>query len=327
MIEIDYVGDSNKSVFTYDGAGHRVVDAETVSGTTTTTHYLWCGSIICQTRTSDDVVTRRDYAEGEQNVTTGQKLIYMQDQLGSVRDVIDGTSGALVAAYDYGPYGNVTRSWGTVTTDYQYAGLYAHVKSGLMLATYRALDPNTGRWINRDPIRERGGINLYSYSGGNPENRIDPLGLYANVQVNKNNVTITIPIQYMGPGATPSVIQQFNNSISSWWSGQYGPYTVTVKVIDPPVGAPYDQVNTFYVPAGDERANVCLDNHRQGWWPANSQNSPGWVAAREAGHLMGLDDYYDRNTGVPLKPGDIMAEPYGVPDLQDIKDIIRINSK
>ena len=42
LIEIDYVGTSNKSVFAYDGLGHRVSDAETVSGTTTTTYYLWC---------------------------------------------------------------------------------------------------------------------------------------------------------------------------------------------------------------------------------------------------------------------------------------------
>ena len=50
LIEIDYVGTSNKSVFGYDALGHRTVDAETVSGTTTTTRYLWCGSHICQTR-------------------------------------------------------------------------------------------------------------------------------------------------------------------------------------------------------------------------------------------------------------------------------------
>jgi hypothetical protein len=45
---------------------------------------------------------------------------------------------------------------------------------------YRQLDGVTGRFLNRDPIRERGGINLYDYTRSNPINRIDPLGLCPN---------------------------------------------------------------------------------------------------------------------------------------------------
>jgi hypothetical protein len=38
-------------------------------------------------------------------------------------------------------------------------------------------DPNPGRWINRDPIQESGGVNLYGYVGNNPIDRRDPFGL------------------------------------------------------------------------------------------------------------------------------------------------------
>ncbi|PZA14228.1 RHS repeat-associated core domain-containing protein, partial [Parazoarcus communis] len=57
-----------------------------------------------------------------------------------------------------------------------YAGMHHHVSSGLWLTRYRAYDSQTARWLSRDPIEEEGGVNLYSYVGGNPISRIDPTG-------------------------------------------------------------------------------------------------------------------------------------------------------
>lgn len=120
---------------------------------------------------------RRDLPEGELNVSTSQKLIYMPDQLGSVRDVLDGDTGSLVQSYDYTPYGGVARSNGSTPTDYQYAGLFVHPQSGLSIATYRVQDGTTGRWLNRDLIKEIAGLNLYAYVTANPANYTDRLGL------------------------------------------------------------------------------------------------------------------------------------------------------
>jgi uncharacterized protein RhaS with RHS repeats len=42
---------------------------------------------------------------------------------------------------------------------------------------YRFYSPGLGRWINRDPIGEAGGLNLYAMVGNNPTNYGDPYGL------------------------------------------------------------------------------------------------------------------------------------------------------
>src|SRR5262245_26493635 len=45
-------------------------------------------------------------------------------------------------------------------------------------------NPTTGRWLNRDPIEELGGANLYLFARNDSVNKIDILGLdsfYANV--------------------------------------------------------------------------------------------------------------------------------------------------
>jgi hypothetical protein len=37
-------------------------------------------------------------------------------------------------------------------------------------------NPDTGRWLNRDPIEEKGGINVYSFVNNAPPNIVDPDG-------------------------------------------------------------------------------------------------------------------------------------------------------
>jgi RHS repeat-associated protein len=217
LIEIDYVGTSNKTVFTYNGVGERRIAAETISGTTTMTRYLWCldtqqlrvgnGSRICQSRDGSDSVLKRYLDEGEYDLATSQKLVYMPDQIGSVRDVLDATTGTRVASYDHSPYGIVTQSNVTNGAAYQYAELFYHAVSGLNLSSTRAIDGVTGRWLNRDPIREGGGFNLYAYVGGNPINVGDPEGLLGEYAC----VNHGLPEEYCSPQPPPA----FGNDCAS----------------------------------------------------------------------------------------------------------------
>jgi RHS repeat-associated protein len=52
-------------------------------------------------------------------------------------------------------------------------------KTGVTYYGYRYYDPVTGRWPSRDPIGERGGINLYGFVENSSTNKHDLLGLEA----------------------------------------------------------------------------------------------------------------------------------------------------
>jgi RHS repeat-associated protein len=80
---------------------------------------------------------------------------------------------------EYDPYGQVTQTVGSLASDFQYAGYYFHAPSGLNLTLTRAYSPTLGRWINRDPIGEDGGTNLYAYVDNEPIQATDPYGLQA----------------------------------------------------------------------------------------------------------------------------------------------------
>ena len=62
-------------------------------------------------------------------------------------------------------------------------------------------------WLNRDPIGEGGGLNLYANVGNNPVNRIDPLGLEGN------------PISSTLPGVSGA----WNSDASGGGGSFYGP--------------------------------------------------------------------------------------------------------
>ena len=53
---------------------------------------------------------------------------------------------------------------------------------------YRYYDPETGRWLNRDPSVEDGGINLYAASRNRILSTIDFLGLDCKLQIDGENV-------------------------------------------------------------------------------------------------------------------------------------------
>lgn len=142
--------------------------------------FVWCGDQICEERNGHGAtVQKRFFAKGEQRLTGADAGIYYytRDHLGSIREVTN-SAGAVVARYDYDPYGNRVVLSGVMNFDFGYTGHYYHAQSGLNLTYYRVYDPKLGRWLSRDPVGEKAGPNLYDYVMNDPLGRIDPDGLF-----------------------------------------------------------------------------------------------------------------------------------------------------
>jgi RHS repeat-associated protein len=85
----------------------------------------------------------------------------------------------LVAKYTYDPFGNLLSKAGSLADAnvYRFSSKQYHSATGLYYYGLRWYDPNLQRWMNRDPIGEDGGLNLYRFVYNNPNSWFDADGL------------------------------------------------------------------------------------------------------------------------------------------------------
>jgi len=117
------------------------------------------------------------------------------DGNGNITEYIDG-AGSVVAQYQYDPFGNTTLTSGTKANDFAYRFSTKPLDSatGLYYYGYRYYTPQTGRWINRDPIEEQGGLNLYGFVGNDGLVKWDILGKFDGV-IFYSNQKITTDVE------------------------------------------------------------------------------------------------------------------------------------
>jgi RHS repeat-associated protein len=61
--------------------------------------------------------------------------------------------------------------------NHRFPGQYYDAETGLHQNYFRDYEASLGRYVQRDPIGLRGGINVFGYVGGRPIVGVDPLGL------------------------------------------------------------------------------------------------------------------------------------------------------
>jgi RHS repeat-associated protein len=108
----------------------------------------------------------------------GRRFALISDAAGSVRQVLDSTSGEVVQELTYDTFGRVLSDTNPGFQPFGFSGgLYDPATSLVRLGT-RDYDASTGRWTTKDPLLFDGrDTNVYAYAVGDPINFIDPTGL------------------------------------------------------------------------------------------------------------------------------------------------------
>lgn len=143
------------------------------------TYYLYDGTLPVVELDAAGAVTAANTFGGAALVSRRsgtQSTFYAFDPQGSVSQRMD-AGGAVVSSHLFDAHGGELTAPGGDPFGYGAQwGYYTDRETGLQLLTHRYYDPQAGRFLTRDPIGYRGGINLYAYVTNSPTGFIDPYG-------------------------------------------------------------------------------------------------------------------------------------------------------
>ena len=192
----DSDGNNIKTWFVYDPFGRRIINNVIFSkGEGTTLELLlYDGWNVISEINIVELTLKRDYLYGvdpsggagsgallsmtDHTGDTPVSYHYLHNSHGDVTGLVD-ANGNLAAEYEYSPYGKMIRREDHADTGnpFGYSGQYTDKETGLIYYGMRFYNPDTGRFINQDPIGLSGGHNLYAFVGNNPMNSWDVRGM------------------------------------------------------------------------------------------------------------------------------------------------------
>jgi len=149
--------------FVWDGNNIVLEEVEFADGTTRTFEYFW----------GLDKSGTEQGAGGVGGLLAvsmdGVFYIPCYDHNGNIILYVSET-GSVAAQYTYDPYGSIIESSGPLANmfSFGFSTQYHDRETGMVGYQQRFLIPAFGRWLNRDPIEEEGGENLYACCRNNP---------------------------------------------------------------------------------------------------------------------------------------------------------------
>jgi RHS repeat-associated protein len=184
--------------FLYDGLNRRRIERDYIWTNsawlkTNETHFLYDGMQVVQERDANNnpVVTYTRGLDLSMSLSgaggiggllartdANGSTFYHSDGNGNITALIDGNQD-MAARYEYDGFGRLINKQGSMAdaNRYRFSSQEFFANPNIYGYKSRFYDPTPGRWLNRDPIGELDGVNLYRFVGNNPVSRVDPYGL------------------------------------------------------------------------------------------------------------------------------------------------------
>ena len=192
----------------FDRMGRRVEYIETVNDVTNVHYRFVYDGYLCIQRLTAAANNAVDLAFGwdpsepvatrplwMQRPSDSNNFFYFHDGNKNVSELVSyQTARGVPAHYEYAPFGAVTAATTNTTftafnvaatNPYRFSSEYADDSLGLVYYNYRHYEPETGRWLQRDPVEEEGGLGIYAFLNNQPVFNFDYVGL-ADAQACQN---------------------------------------------------------------------------------------------------------------------------------------------
>lgn len=189
LVQVDISTEGSKGnkttiYYTYDHRGYRI---KRLKNEDVTQFTFGLNGEILSKKTNDQIehyiymfgkhFAKEIYKSDKENIGKYEeriRLYYHTDNLGSTIAITD-ENGDKVWSNNYTAFGNSTNESGLIEELGIYTGKEIDPDTGLYYFNARWYDPDMGRFITEDPIKD--GTNWHIYCSNNPINYIDPTGL------------------------------------------------------------------------------------------------------------------------------------------------------
>lgn len=206
-------------------------------------------------------------------VRGGVEYKFIKDNLGSIRLVVNSSSGDVVQRLDYDEWGNVVADSNPGFQPFGFVGGVYDKDTNLVRFGVRDYDPETGRWTTKDPISFAGGdANLYVYVLSDPINLIDPRGTEFKF-ANQNSAVLLDSLYSKSNSYGRSLIDKLRKSSKVY----------TISLCEKGTNDFDSDTNVLSINTRSDKMRVGVDG--DGLW-LHADSSPERVLAHELGHAF-----------------------------------------